>query len=110
MIGQSAALDTIGKRTDSLALAEQALSEANKFNGRSALRLQALALNMKAQYLKENGENAKAHQMFQQIGDISKQLDDKELLLASLIGKLSVEDLFQVSVSLPILGKNDQDV
>ena len=81
--GLAAAYDTIGERRQSLQHARTAAQFAQKAGDQ---RLLALALNHQAQFHKENGENRRAYELFQIIGEIGRQLQDDELLMGSEIG------------------------
>jgi tetratricopeptide (TPR) repeat protein len=83
-IGLSHVHDTLGDRHRSLELAKEAELLAKDAGDD---RLLALALNMKAQFFKENGANDLAHDLFASIGEIAERLGDTELLMAAYIGR-----------------------
>lgn len=82
-VGLSTVCDTLGQRYDSLDHARKAAELASSIHDQ---RLLALALNIEAQFYKENGQNRRAHELYQIIGQIGQELSDDELNLMSKIG------------------------
>lgn len=82
-IGLAAVYDTLGQRHDSLDQARKAGKLASSIPDQ---RLLALALNIEAQFYKENGQNRRAHEIYQIIGQIGQEMNDAELKLMSKIG------------------------
>jgi tetratricopeptide (TPR) repeat protein len=81
--GLAVAYDTVGQRHESLRYANEAARLAREVDDQ---RLLALALNNQAQFLKENGQNEQANELFQQVQAIGRTLNDEELVMAGAIG------------------------
>lgn len=75
--------DFIGERRESLKHAEEAGRIAAETGDQRVL---ALALNAQAQFLKENGENERAHGLFQRMESIGRALKDDRLVMGAKIG------------------------
>ena len=96
-VGLSAVCDTLGQRHDALAHARQAAKLATAIPDQ---RLLALALNAEAQFYKENGQNRRAHELYQVIGQIGEELNDRQLCLMSKIGMGRTTSMAQAPVAI----------
>lgn len=96
-VGLSAVCDTLGQRHDALAHARQAAKLASAIADQ---RLLALALNAEAQFYKENGQNRRAHEIYQVIGQIGEELSDHQLCLMSKIGMGRTTSMAQAPVAI----------
>lgn len=81
--GLAAAYDFIGDRHEALKHALEARRLAEALGDR---RLLAIALNEEAQFYKENGENPRAMELYQQIETLGNELNDDRLVMAAHIG------------------------
>jgi len=75
--------DFIGERHQSLEHARTAGQIAGSIGDR---RIGALALNAEAQFLKENGENERARELFTEVHAIGEALHDARLVMGGAIG------------------------
>lgn len=81
--GLSAVYDFVGERHESLKYAREARQIAETLGDQ---RLLANCLNVEAQFYKENGENLRARELYEQIQVIGEALNDGRLLMSALIG------------------------